>query len=308
MLQILKKKAFCRGMSMNTLARVLDARVSLLILVLSIGGASGFTYADTTQRIVSVAGSVTEIVYALDLQSKLVGVDTTSQWPQVATALPQVGYQRALSAEGILSLAPSVVLATADAGPPEIMQQLIDAGIRIETFARDYSVGGLNERIRQIGKWFDREEEAQSLIVDVMADLTKTKERVRLRESPRVVFLLGTQSGSAMAAGRNTSAHAMIEYAGGSNPLESYEGYKPVNAEALIAAAPDVLVVVSHGGDIEQNIAESAAALPGVALTPAGVDNRIIVVDALRFLGFGPRSTKAILELSTQLHPLPNTR
>lgn len=293
---------------MNTLARIVDTRIARLVLLISIGGASGITHADTTQRIVSVAGSVTEIVYALDLQSKLVGVDTTSQWPQVAAALPQVGYQRALSAEGILSLAPSVVLATADAGPPEILQQLVDAGIRIETFARDYSVGGLNERIRLIGKWFDREEEAESLIVDVMIDLTKTKELVHLRESLRVVFLLGTQSGSAMAAGRDTSAHAMIEYAGASNPLDSYEGYKPVNAEALIAASPQVLVVVSHGGDTEQNIAEAAAVLPGVALTPAGANNRIIVVDALRFLGFGPRSTKAMLELATQLHPLTNAR
>ena len=290
--------------------RVVNTRLSTLgtlsaLGFLSILGVLNVSAAAEPQRIVSTAGSLTEIIYALDLQEMLVGVDTTSQWPLDATSLPQVGYQRALSAEGILALAPTIVAATAEAGPSEVLQQLTGAGVRLETFPRDYTLGGLYHRIEQIGEWFEREDEAGQLVAEIGHDFATAQALVVQDRKPSVVFLLGTEAGSAMAAGSMTSAHAMIEYSGGVNALSTYDGYKPVNAEALIEAAPEFLIVVAHGTDNEGHIAESAASLPGVNLTPAGIKGRIIVVDALRFLGFGPRSAEAMLDLVEILHPVP---
>lgn len=258
--------------------------------------------AQSKERVVSVAGSLTEIMYELKLHGSLIAVDTTSQWPSEAASLPQVGYQRALSAEGILSLMPTMVLATADAGPPEVLQQLIDAGVNITVFPRDYSIEGVFERINAIGDMFDQREEAQRLIDSMLQEqLTKSTLNRKLKK-PKVAFLLGTNAGSAMASGAATAAHAMIEYAGATNTLSQYDGYKPVNAEALIKAAPDVLVVVAHGSDVDSHIVKEALALPGVALTPAGENQHVIVVDALRFLGFGPRMMAALYDLTRKLH------
>lgn len=276
----------------------------LLVLSLVLVPASVTRAEGETPRLVSVAGSLTEILYALDLQELLVGVDTSSQWPGPATELPQVGYQRALSAEGILSLAPDKVLATADAGPVEVLQQLQDAGVDIEQFPRDYTLDGLYERIRRIGDTYDRQPEARRLIDSIQSDINVAASRVKGKTAPRVVFLLGIDAGSAMAAGSETSASAMIALSGAENALADYHGYKPVNAEALIKAAPDYLLVVQHDSAREPaSIVQAVQELPGVKLTPAGEQSRIIILDALRFLGFGPRTGAALKELTDQLFP-----
>lgn len=275
------------------LAKVLLASVAL----------AGNSVADQSPRVVSTAGSLTEIMYQLGVQDVLVGVDTTSLWPEEASELPQVGYQRALSAEGILSLAPTLVIATAEAGPAEVLQQIDGAGVQVKTFDHDYSLPALYGRIRQMGEWFDRSAEANELISQMQDDVTATQERTASGKKPKVVLLLGAEAGSSMAAGSDTAAQAMIEYSGGINALGDYSGYKPVNAEALIKAAPEYIIVVSHGDDGEEGLIDAVASLPGVELTPAGINRQFIVADALRFLGFGPRSTRAMLDMSARFYP-----
>ncbi|ASJ76885.1 heme/hemin ABC transporter substrate-binding protein [Granulosicoccus antarcticus] len=265
-------------------------------------GTLSISHAEQPQRIVSAAGSLTEIIYALNLEERLVGVDTTSQWPVEALEIAQVGYQRALSAEGILALAPDVVLLTADAGPPEVLQQLQDSGLRMESFPRDYSLEGVYARIEGVGNLLGKMDAANKLITTMKSDAAKLQASIAGRQSPGVAFLLGTDVGSSMAAGNDTSAHAMITLSGARNALGDYQGYKPVNAEALIEAAPEFLIVVNHGDDNDTaDIVNATLALPGVALTPAGENLRIIVMDALQFLGFGPRTVEAMELLAHKL-------
>lgn len=276
---------------------------SIILFTLLILGSTQ-SAAQSEHRVVSVGGALTEIVFALGLQGHLVGVDTTSQYPDAALSMPKVGYQRALSAEGILSLKPTIVLATADAGPPEVLQQIAQAGVEIEIFQRDYTIVGLVERINAIGTLFNQEEEAVKLSSGIVSRFHDFNQFVRQPDTVDAVFLLGAVAGSAMAAGRQTSAHAMFNYAGVNNAMSAYNGYKPVSAEAMIKASPDVLIVVSHGDDNGEDIINSALALPGVGLTPAGRDGRVLVVDALRFLGFGPRTVDALQDLNTWIMPV----
>lgn len=282
---------------MNRLARI-------VAIVMAVFAAPGNVLSADAQRVVSVGGAVTEIMFALGIGDYLVGVDTTSVWPAAATKLPQVGYQRNLSAEGILSLQPTVVVATADAGPDEVLQQLRDAGIHVRQFQREYTLDSVYERVRMLGIWFDRKSEAQELIASIRSDYQGAGIHTVRAESPGVIFLLGTEAGSALAAGTNTSADAMIEFAGGENKLSGFAGYKPVSAEALIKAAPEYIAVVEYGGASSNSVAESVLQLPGVAMTPAGRRRHIIVLDGLRFLGFGPRIGIAISEFSAALDPL----
>jgi iron complex transport system substrate-binding protein len=176
-------------------ARVLTSFTTLLWLL-----AAAPAGAETGGRVISADGSVTEIIYALGAQDRLIGVDTTSQYPPETRQLANVGYKRQLSAEGVLSLNPTLVLITKDAGPPEVLEQLHAAGTPLRMIPSEPTVAGLEEK-----------------------------------------------EGSDMSGGRNTAADSMIELAGGSNVMhDAFEGYKPLTAEAMVAAAPDAILLTER--------------------------------------------------------------
>jgi iron complex transport system substrate-binding protein len=253
-------------------------------------------------KVVSIGGGVTEVVYLLEAQEHLVGVDTTSQWPKAAKQLPQVGYQRNLSAEGIASLSPDTILATADAGPPEVMSQMNSLGINVHTFPKTYTTEALFKRIETIGQLFDRQGQARAAIEQINNEINTARERIVPDQKPVVVFMLGTGPGSAMVAGNNTAADAMLTLGGAANPFD-FEGYKPVSAEALIEAQPKYIAVVEHGGKDSEDTIDNVLNMPGVSLTPAGQQRNIVVFDALKFLGFGPRLGQALQDLTTAIYP-----
>ena len=97
----------------------------------------GAQASELPQRWVSAGGALSEWVTALGGESKLVGVDTTSQHPESLRALPSIGYQRQLSAEGILSLRPQVLVGTEDMGPPPVLAQIRGAGVQVEMFSAE---------------------------------------------------------------------------------------------------------------------------------------------------------------------------
>ncbi|HRD91640.1 MAG TPA: helical backbone metal receptor [Accumulibacter sp.] len=262
----------------------------------------GAARAEEAGRIVSVAGSLTEIVYALGQESRLVGADTTSLYPPSARALPQVGYQRSLSAEGILSLAPDLVLATEAAGPPAVIDQIRAAGVPVRIVTHDLSPDGLGQKVRSVAEALDRAEEGERLANRIRAELDAALLRVGAARRPKVLFFMNAGRGAPLAAGRDTAADAMIRLAGGQNALADFEGYKPLNTEALTAAAPDVLLLPEHaltalGGEA------GLARVPGLTLTPAWRQRRIVVMDALLLLGFGPRTGTAVATLARRLNP-----
>jgi iron complex transport system substrate-binding protein len=259
--------------------------------------------ADATQRLVAVGGAVTEIVYALGHGDRLVAVDSTSRYPAAADALPDVGYMRRLSAEPILALRPNLVLAIEHSGPAAALEQLRAAGVRVEVIGDEPSAAGIGDKVRAIGAILGASGEASALAARIEGELQAAAASAGTApERPRVLFLIGAGKGAPMAAGTATAADAIIGLAGGRNAVEGFSGYKPLSPEAAVAARPDVVLVMTQtaeamGGDA------AILGLPGIAATPAGAAGRLVAMDGMLLLGFGPRTPEAVRQLARALHP-----
>lgn len=265
-------------------------------LLAVMGVAHAATSPTGAQRVVALGGDITETVYALGAQDMLVGVDSTSEWPVAAKKLPNVGYVRQLNAEGVLALHPGLIVATHDAGPPQAIAQLRSAGVRIEVMPASRSPADVATKIRAVGHLLGRDADAEHLAAQIEGEYADLARRVAAMPShPRVLFLLSFGNGSPMAAGQGTAADTVIALAGGGNAAQGYKGYKPVSAEALVAMAPRLIVVMGDG-DRARTI-DAVSKLPGVAQTPAGISHRIVPVDGEALLGFGPRSAEQALTL-----------
>lgn len=262
---------------------------------------------DTTpSRVVAVGGALTEIVYALKAEQQLVGVDTTSLYPEAATKLPKVGYQRQLSAEGVLSLKPDLVLVTEEAGPPAVLEQIQAAGTRLIKLPSEYSAEGVLKKIRGVADALHKSTDGAQLSQVFSTDLAAVQAQLDKNTPPKVVFLLSVGQGSPMAAGGDTAANAMIRLAGGHNVFaETHTGYKPVSIEAMIAANPDLLLVSKDTLTSLGGIDKALVAIPGLTLTNAGKNRRIVTMEGLHLLGFGPRLPQATAELATLFHSRP---
>jgi iron complex transport system substrate-binding protein len=249
-------------------------------------------------RVVTVGGALTEIVYALGAEALLVGTDTTSLYPEAARATPKVGYARALSAEGVLSLRPTVLIATAEAGPPAVLAQLEAAGVRLVRGDGGHSIDALLRNVQAIGAALGRGEQARRLAAELQDQWRATAARIAPRApAPRVLFVLSHVATSVQVAGEGTAAAAMIALAAARNALTGFSGYRPLTAEAAVAAAPDFVLTTTQGvealGGTERLLAQ-----PGLALTPAARARRVLALDALYLLGFGPRMPQAVAEVA----------
>lgn len=243
-------------------------------------------------RVVSLGGDVTEIVYAIHAQDELAGVDSTSTWPEAARKLPDVGYVRQLSAEGVLSLRPDLILATHDAGPSTAMEQIRSAGVRIETLPPSRSAEDIEAKIRRIGELLGHAKEANTLAGEVAAQFAALAKAVAAMPThPRAVFLMSTGQGSPMAAGHDTAADRAIALAGGVNAAAGLPGYKAISPEALVAMKPDVILLMKEREDAVGGI-DGVLHMPGVTDTPAGKARRIYFVEGQALLGFGPRTAE----------------
>ncbi|HMA14699.1 MAG TPA: ABC transporter substrate-binding protein [Kiloniellaceae bacterium] len=275
-----------------------------LLALLALLSAYAAAPAQAAGGIVSVGGAVTEIVYALGQQDRLLAVDTTSLYPPETAELPNVAYLRQLSAEPILALGPALVLAAEDAGPPAALAQLRDAGVTVVTVPEDYTPEGVLAKIDIVAAALGVAAAGETLRDRTAGELAAVREAfASVGESPRVLFLLTISScRTTVAAGRNTSAEGIIALAGGENAVDGFESYKPLSPEAAVAAAPDVLLIGERSLDLLGGM-EGLLAIPEVALTPAAQNRRVVVMDTLLLLGFGPRTAEAVATLGRQLHP-----
>ncbi|BDU21063.1 ABC transporter substrate-binding protein [Dyella sp. GSA-30] len=255
-------------------------------------------------RIVSLGGDITETIYALDAQSSLVGVDSTSEWPAAARTLPDVGYVRQLAAEGVLSLRPELIIATHDAGPPPVLAQLRSAGVRIDTLPVTYAPAEVIAKVRTIGHLLGKDSAASQLADKIQIQYGELAKAVAgMPRHPRAIFMMSAGGGSPLLAGNETAATHAIVLAGGVNAVDGFTGYKPVSAEAMAALAPDVIVLMRERAEALGGV-EGVLKLPGVALTPAGKAHRVILVDGQALLGFGPRNAGQELVLQRELAAL----
>lgn len=282
------------------------AAAGMLLTMLPAGAANA-----KALRVAVAGGAITEVVYALDAGAMLIGSDTTSTYPAAALALPKMGYQRALSAEGVLSLRPDLLLASAEAGPPTALQQIAAAGVRVVTLSEQHDVQSVRDKISGSAKALGLASRGEGLLKSfdsdwqaAMASIQAERQQQAGKPPLRVLFILSNSGTQAMVAGHDTAADAMIRYAGAVNALggkDGFKGYKPLTAESAIAAAPDVLMTTSEGLAAMGGLAQLLK-MPGVALTPAARNKRVVAdMDALLLLGFGPRLPAALRRLSAQL-------
>jgi len=272
-------------------------RPVLLACLIIFSGAFSVSADEAQKRIVSVGGAVTEILYELGLGKQIVGSDTTSYYPPEAAKQPKVGYQRALSAEGVLSLSPEVIVTTSDAGPPPVMKQIEAIGVKRVNVTAAKNFDQTLKNITVIANELGVPAKGTALVEALKADQKALDKMVKGRTSaPKVLFMMQHGGSPMMVAGAATSANGVIEMAGGVNAVTEYEGFRPLTAEALVAKKPDYILTTTTG---LKNVGGEAGILklPGMELTPAGKAKQIIAMDALLLLGFGPRTVDAAKEL-----------
>ncbi len=253
-------------------------------------------------RIVAIGGSVTEIIYALGEEERLIARDTTSVFPEAALELPDVGYIRQLSPEGVISVDPSLIVALEGSGPPEAVEVLEKASIPMVTVPDRYDREGILEKIRIVGDVLDVEDKAAALTAETDADLKAAEQATAdIAERKKVLFVLSLQGGRILASGTNSAADGIISMAGGVNAVTEYEGYKQLTDEAVIEAAPDVILAMDRGGDHETQ-ANDLLSHPAIAATPAAKTGSVVRMDGAYLLGFGPRTAAAVRDLSAALY------
>ncbi|MEQ8703208.1 MAG: helical backbone metal receptor [Phaeodactylibacter sp.] len=259
------------------------------------------------KRLVSLSGSVTELLYELEQGDKIVGVDVTSTYPaEQLTQLPKLGHVRQLNVEALLSLQPDLVLAERTDEASAALQQLETAGVEVLWLDGSFTLDKPLAQAEQIGKKLGLNEELESLRKTYEADKAKLQQARQTMEGiPKVLFIYARGKGSLMVAGKNTAASAMIELAGGQNAISSFEGFRALSAEGLMEAQPEVLLLFDSGLQSLGGV-EGLLQIPGLAQTPAGQQGHIIGMEGLYLLGFTPRAARAAADLSGRLQALPD--
>lgn len=248
-------------------------------------------------RLITIGGAITETVYALGLQSQLVAVDSSSLYPDAATRLPNIGYERTLSIEGILAQHPSLVIASGEAGPATVIDQLRQVGVNVVIIKIEHGIEGAKRKIQAVADALGKSGEGKKLTDKIDIELSKLPRTKSIEQRPNVLFLYARGGGTLNVSGTGTAAHAMIEAAGGRNAVTEYANYKPLTAESAVNAAPDIILVTSRGLE-SMGGTEQLLKIPGLAETPAGRARRVIAMDDLKLLGFGPRTGDAVVELA----------
>lgn len=250
------------------------------------------------ERIASIGGSVTEILFALGAGDRIVARDTTSSFPPEAQSLPDIGYMRALSPEGVMSVDAGLIVAEEGAGPPEAIAALKQAGIPYVEIAEQYDADGVVEKIDAVAKAVGMETDAATLREQVAGDLDEAKRLAATVATPRrVLFVLSMSGGGVMAGGTGTGADGIIRLAGAENAMADINGYKRVTDEAIMQAAPDVILMMDRGPDTPPDLSGDPLLVPALAATPAAASGDIVRMDGLYLLGFGPRTGKAAIDL-----------
>lgn len=242
------------------------------------------------ERIVSIGGDVTEIAFALGAGNEVVARDSTSLHPAAVQKLPDVGYMRQLNAEGILALKPTLILTTELAEPALVLKQLADSGVKVVRIPGDTTVQAVPEKISMIAEAVNRASQGKQLAARYQQQLAA------VANTPlpvKVLFVMSHGGITPMAAGQQTAADAIIRAAGLQNAMQGFSRYRPLSQEGVIASAPDLLLVTTDG---VQSIGgqENLWQLPGIALTPAGKNRRVLIVDDMALLGFGLETPQAL--------------
>lgn len=273
-------------------------------LLFSIIGGCMPAYSEESKRIITIGGTITEIVCALEHCDEIVAVDATSNFPEQVKELPDLGFYARLSAEGLIAQRPDLILAIDQAGPAATIQQIQRSGIPVEIIPDRPDVDTAINRIERIGTILGSQDKAGELVRTVRQDLLQLQHQIANKEiEPSVLFIYAQGANTLLVAGKETPADAMIKMAGGRNAIgeDGFSGFRPLTPEAVVSANPDTIVMLeesihSLGGYSQLH------RIPGLALTDAYRNKNIIIMEDLYFIGFGPRMGKAVLEFAEKLH------
>tara|TARA_Y100001956_G_scaffold82682_1_gene104714 strand:+ start:1513 stop:2352 length:840 start_codon:yes stop_codon:yes gene_type:complete len=242
------------------------------------------SYTHASERIISAGSAVTELIFALDQQDKLVAVDVTSELPK-ELGLPKIGYHRRLSAEGLLALGANRLIGSDEMGPETTLSQLKSAGVKVDIVNTKPTPEGLLERIDEIAEITGAEQQAENLKVTVNKQIAALANN-QTDSAKKVLFLLIHEGRPANVAGKDTTPNAIIELAGGVNPAaEQLTSYKPLSTEAMVQMQPDVILVSGRSYDKMGGADQILSKMPLLAATPAGQNKRIIKVDGHALVG-----------------------
>ncbi|WP_430403599.1 heme/hemin ABC transporter substrate-binding protein [Fluviicola sp.] len=245
------------------------------------------------KRIVSLNGSVTEIIYAVGSQKELIGVDVTSTYPTAAEKLTNLGHVRKLAIESLLALNPTHVVMLEDEVSPDLKSKLKQAKIELVTFKHPNSVEDSKSLVKEVASWLGKADESKTLVSKMDSDI---KNLTKLTQKPKVLFVYARGAGTLMVAGENTPLEKMIVLAGGENAGKGFTDFKPLTSESVIAANPDVILMFTSGA---QSLGpDGIFHVPGVAATNAGKNKALIQMDGQLLSGFGPRVAEALIELN----------
>lgn len=281
-----------------------------LISAISCGRFSNSVNEAKTERLVVISQIYNEIIWALGAQDHVVGVDYSSTYPPDIKKVQTVGYHRALSAEGILSLHPTAIIHDNNIGPPQVVQQLQGLNIPMKTFtAKNSSVDDTKALIREMGVYFHKENRAEELCRTLDSQLMASLERVKqYTDHPRVAVIhFGRASNVYLVVGKGGggdggAASQMIEWAGAEMAIDSNGMQRMASPEIIAQANPDVILVTDFGYDRLEGSLDQIKALPGVATSNAARNNRIYRIEENVLMYFGPRSGENIEKVAAIIH------
>ena len=278
-------------------------RLIILILFLSISNAYAICEQSMSRsKIVVAGGSITEIVYFLGMEDKLVGVDITSNFPKEAKKLKSIGYLRNLSIEGILSLSPGLVLAEEDIGPPIIVNQLRKTSIDLRIIKEKNNLNGIHNKIVCISKILNTSLEDNKDYVELQKKLYRVRnlKKINSKKIKKILLILMMRGSSPVVAGKNTSGQGFIEMIGHENSMKNLNGWKPVSSEEIIKKNPDYIIITKRAFKNFSSL-DQFLSIPGISSTLAAKKKNIIVKDGMSMLGFGPRTINVALDIDKKI-------
>ncbi|MBF7730427.1 heme/hemin ABC transporter substrate-binding protein [Pseudomonas sp. N040] len=259
------------------------------------------------QRWISAGGALSEWVVELGGADRLVAVDTTSRHLPQLQQLPVIGYQRQLAAEGILALAPDVLLGSEEMGPLPVLEQLRAAGVQVEIMPASADMAVLQSNLQRLGELLGEPQRGAQAAADYAGRLQqqqrRTAQAAQQQPAPGVLLLLGHAGASPLAAGQASLGNWLIAQAGGHN-LARHQGYKALSVEALVALDPEVLLIADRSLQGEAARVALLQQNPALASTRAVRDGRVLLVDPTLLVGgLGPRLPDQLAVLTAAFYP-----
>lgn len=249
-------------------------------------------------KIVSLSGSISEVLAGAGLEKNIVGTDITSNYPESLKSKPKVGHNRNINTEGILALQPDLVIGIKKDFSPALAAQFKTAGVKLLLVDQEFSVKGTRQLIRTLTDSLHVAAKGDSLIKVLDADLAKVK---MAPNKPKVLFIYARGAGTMMVGGTGTQIENAVKLAGGENAVTEFADYKPLTAEALVKANPDIILLFDSG---LQSLGgpDGVSKIQGIKETNAGKNKRIISMDGELLGSFGPRLGIAVQELATKIN------